>query len=169
MNLVYHPDPFLDKQVKDVDLENPGFDPKELKQEMIDVMLSNHGIGLSANQVGLDAQVFVFGDSAKNSTICINPTVLQYTEETVLDVEGCLSFPNMYVKVKRPKEILAKWYDENLQEQVVKIEGYSAKCYLHEWDHLQGITFKDRVSKMKWDMALKKAKKIEKQYEALKA
>jgi peptide deformylase len=130
---------------------------------MIDVMLANNGIGLSANQVGLDAQVFVMGDSIENSTICINPTVLQYTSETILDVEGCLSFPNIFVKVKRPKEILAKWYNENLEEQVVKIEGYSAKCYLHEWDHLQGVTFKDRVSKMKWDMATKKARKLEKQ------
>lgn len=162
MNLIYYPNTFLDKQVKEVDLENPGFDPKELKEQMIDVMLSNNGIGLSANQVGLDAQVFVMGDSIENSTICINPTVLQYTSETVLDVEGCLSFPNIFVKVKRPKEILAKWYNENLEEQVVKIEGYSAKCYLHEWDHLQGVTFKDRVSKIKWDMATKKARKLEK-------
>jgi peptide deformylase len=164
MELIYHPNPFLEKQVKEVNLENPEFDPKELKKEMIDFMLANNGIGLSANQIGLDAQVFVMGDSVKNSTICINPTILQYTSDTVLDIEGCLSFPNMFVKVKRPKEILAKWYDENLEEQVVKIEGYSAKCYLHEWDHLQGVTFKDRVSKMKWDMALKKARKLEKQF-----
>ena len=159
MKLVYYPDPFLNKQVKDVDLDNPGFDPVELKKEMIDFMLANNGIGLSANQVGLDAQVFVMGDSVENSTICINPTVLQYTEETIDDVEGCLSFPNVYVKIKRPKEILAEWYNENLEKQTVKIEGYSAKCYLHEWDHLQGITFKDRVSKLKWNMAEKKAKK----------
>lgn len=162
MNLVYHPDPFLEEQVKEVDIENPSFDPLELKKEMIDFMLVNNGIGLSANQIGLDAQVFVMGDSVENSTICINPTVLQYTSETVLDVEGCLSFPNIFVKVKRPKEILAKWYNENLEEQIVKIEGYSAKCYLHEWDHLHGITFKDRVSKIKWDMAVKKARKLEK-------
>ena len=111
-------------------------------------MLANNGIGLAANQVGLDAKVFVFGDSKENSTICFNPTVLQYTEEKVEDVEGCLSFPNTYVKIKRPKEILARWYDENFQECVVKIEGYSAKVYLHELDHLLGITIKDRVSKL---------------------
>ena len=162
MNLVYYPDPFLDRQVKEVDLENPSFNPVDLKEQMVDFMLSNNGIGLSANQIGLDAQVFVMGDSKENSTICINPTVLQYTSETVLDIEGCLSFPNLFVKVKRPKKILAKWYNEDLEEQIVKIEGYSAKCYLHEWDHLHGITFKDRVSKIKWDMANKKARKLEK-------
>lgn len=162
MELLFYPDEFLDKKVKEVDLDAPGFDPKQLKEQMVDVMLKSGGIGLSANQVGLDAQVFVMGDSKENSTICINPTVLQHTEETVADTEGCLSFPNMYVKITRPKEILAQYYDENLKECVVKITGYSAKCYLHEWDHLQGITMKDRVSKLKWDMAKKKAKKLEK-------
>ena len=162
MNLIYYPNNFLEKEVKDVDFENPSFDPIELKNQMIDTMLSHNGIGLAANQIGLDAKVFVFGDSKENSTICFNPTILQYTKETVLDLEGCLSFPDIYVKVKRPKEILAKWYDENFEEQVVKIEGYSAKVYLHEFDHLVGITIKDRVSKLKWNMAEKKAKKIEK-------
>jgi len=129
---------------------------------MVDIMLSNNGIGLAANQIGLDAQVFVMGDSANNSTLCINPTVLQYTSGATADVEGCLSFPNVFVKINRPKEILARFYNENLEECTVKIEGYSAKCYLHEWDHLQGITFKDRVSRLKWDMATKKARKLEK-------
>lgn len=164
MNLIYYPDPFLEREVKDVDLENPGFDPVELKEQMVSLMLANNGVGLAANQVGLDAKVFVFGDSNENSTICFNPTVLQYTEEKVEDVEGCLSFPNTYVKIKRPKEILARWYDENFQECVVKIEGYSAKVYLHELDHLLGITIKDRVSKLKWDMATKRARKLEKAF-----
>jgi len=163
MELVYYPNKFLNKKVKEVNLESPGFNPVELKSQMVELMLANNGIGLSANQVGLDAQVFVMGDSVENSTICINPTVLEYTEETQDDVEGCLSFPNIFVKVKRPKEILAEWYNENLEKQTVKIDGYSAKCYLHELDHLLGITFKDRVSKLKWDMAQKKARKLEKQ------
>lgn len=163
MKLIKYPNDFLEKEVKDVDLENPGFDPVELKKEMVNFMLANDGIGLSANQVGIDAKVFVMGDSLENSTMCINPTVLQYTSDTVQDIEGCLSFPNVFVKVNRPKEILAQYWDENLKECVVKIEGYSAKCYLHELDHLLGITFKDRVSKLKWDMAIKKSRKLEKQ------
>jgi len=164
MKLLKYPDEFLSKQVKAVDLDNPGFDPVELKKEMTELMLASNGIGLSANQVGLDAQVFVMGDSVENSTICINPTVLQYTEETVDDIEGCLSFPNIYVKIKRPKEILAEWYNEKLEKQTVKIEGYSAKCYLHELDHLLGITFKDRANKLKWNMAEKKARKLAKSH-----
>ena len=164
MELVYYPNKFLEQEVTTVDLENPDFDPVELKKEMIDFMLTNNGIGLSANQIGLDAKVFVMGDNIENSTICINPTVLQYTSDIQNDYEGCLSFPNIFMRVKRPKEILAEFYDENLEKQTVKITDYSAKCYLHELDHLMGITFKDRVSKLKWDMAVKKARKLEKQY-----
>jgi peptide deformylase len=160
MKLLYYPNEFLSKQVAPVDLENPSFDPKELKNEMVDLMLSKKGIGLAANQIGLDASVFVMGDANNNSSICINPTVLQYTETVEDDVEGCLSFPGIYVKVKRPKEILAEFYNENLEKQTVKISGYSARCYLHELDHILGITFKDRVSKIKWDMAQRKSKKF---------
>ena len=161
MELVYYPDPILDKELQEVDLENPGFDPVELKQQMADVMLASGGIGLTASQVGLDHKVFVMGDKPENITMHINPTVLQYTEETVTELEGCLSFPNMFVKLKRPKEILAEFYDENLEKQTVKITGYSARCYLHELDHCLGIVFKDRASKLKWDMAKKKAKKYD--------
>lgn len=168
MNLIKYPNDFLEREVKDVDLENPGFDPVELKKQMVEFMIANNGIGLSANQIGLDAKVFVMGDSVENSTMCINPTVLQYTQDTVIDVEGCLSFPNVFVKIKRPKEILARYWNESLEECTVKIEGYSAKCYLHELDHLLGITFKDRASKLKWDIAQKKTRKLEKQYEAFR-
>jgi len=164
MNLIKYPNEILEREVKDVDLENLEFDPVELKKEMVEFMIANNGIGLSANQIGLDAKVFVMGDSVENSTMCINPTVLQYTSDTQDDIEGCLSFPNVFVKIKRPKEILAKYWNENLEECTVKIEGYSAKCYLHEMDHLLGITFKDRASKLKWDMATKKARKLEKQF-----
>ena len=160
MKLIKYPNEILAREVKNVDLENPGFDPIELKTEMVKFMIDSNGIGLAANQIGLDAKVFVMGDSEENSTMCINPTVLQYTEDTQDDIEGCLSFPNIFVKIKRPKEILAEWYDENLEKQTVKIEGYSAKCYLHELDHLLGITFKDRASNLKWNMATKKARKL---------
>ena len=161
MEIVHAPNPILEKELQDVDLENLPFDPLRLKKDMSVAMLNNYGVGLSACQVGLDYKVFVMGDKPDNITLHINPTVLQYTEETVVEMEGCLSFPNVYVKVKRPKEILAEYYDEFLKKQTVKITGYSARVYLHELDHCLGITFKDRVSKLKWDMAKKKAQKLE--------
>ena len=82
MKLIYHPDEFLEKKLKDVDIKNPSFDPKELKENMTNFMLENHGIGLSASQIGMDAQVFVMGDTKENAILVINPVVLQHTEET---------------------------------------------------------------------------------------
>jgi peptide deformylase len=162
MRLVKYPEEILSKELKEVDIENPGFDPVALKKEMTEFMVECGGVGLSACQVGMDAKLFVMGTSLNNSTLCINPTVLQFTKETVSDVEGCLSFPNMFVDVKRPNEILAEYYDENLVKQTIKITGYSAKCYLHELDHVLGITMKDRVSNLRWNQARKRAKKTSK-------
>ena len=164
MNLLYYPNEYLAKEVKDVDIKDPKIDLKEIKEKMTDIMLSNGGIGLSANQIGLDAKIFIMGDTKENISLIINPKVLQHTQDTVLELEGCLSFPNVYMKIRRPKEILAEYYDESLEQKRTHVKGYGTKVFLHEWDHLHGITFKDRVSNMKWNMALKKAKKLEKKY-----
>ena len=156
MELVYFPNEFLTRKVKDVNIEDPGFDPKEIKALMTETMLREKGIGLSASQVAMDAQLFVMGYNEMNSTICINPTVLQASKDKVTEMEGCLSFPGLGIPIKRPKEILVQYYDENLELKEQKLVGYSVKVFLHEWDHLQGITFKDRASPLKWKMAVKK-------------
>lgn len=164
LKLVKAPAEILERQLAEVNIEDPGFDPKELKERMVDIMINTGGIGLSACQVGLDVQVFVMGDSKEDALICINPVVLQHTVDTQLEYEGCLSFPAMYVKIQRPKEILVQYYDENLEQQTIKITDYPARVFLHEYDHLQGITMKDRVSKMKWDRAALKKDKVKKKY-----
>jgi len=166
MNLIYAPDPWLDKTLPEVDVSNPGFDPEKLKHEMVTLMVEHQGMGLAANQVGLDHALFVFGDSLENSTICINPRVTIDTKrdgsEIVVDYEGCLSFPNVFVKLPRPSKITVSFINEKLEVQQEQLEDYTARCYLHELDHLMGITFKDRCSKLRWDMAVKKAKKLSK-------
>jgi len=73
LKLVHYPDPILDKPLEPVDLDNPGFDPVQLKSDMVNLMLLNQGIGLSANQVGMTKTLFVMGDNHTNSTMCINP------------------------------------------------------------------------------------------------
>lgn len=162
MKLIYYPNSFLEKTVADVNIENPGFDPVEVQKEMSEIMQKNKGIGLSANQVGLDAQLFLLGNRNQESYLCINPKITQVVEETSLDYEGCLSFPNIFLKVNRPNRILVEYYDVNLERRIAELEDYTARVFLHEWDHLQGVTFKDRVSKLKWNMAIKKASKLEK-------
>ena len=159
MELLYFPNEFLTRKVKDVDIENPDFDPVEVKKLMTETMLKHQGIGLSASQVGMDAQLFVMGYNEGQSSICINPQVIQVSKDTVTDMEGCLSFPGIGMAIKRPKEILVHYYDEHLELKEQKLVGYSVKVFLHEWDHLQGITFKDRATPLKWKMAVKKYSK----------
>lgn len=163
MNLVPSTDPILFKELNDVNLEDPGFDPKELKEQMAELMVSKRGLGLSACQVGLDHKVFIIGENTENVMMFINPTVVSVSEETELDVEGCLSYPDMFVKLARPSEVQATWYDEELKEQSGTFTGYTARCFLHEFDHLYGVVYKDKVSRLKWDRALKKKGKVEKQ------
>lgn len=162
MNLLYYPNKFLDKNLSEVNVENIDFDIQELKAEMSDIMLSNQGIGLSANQVGLDKRLFIMGNTRDDIVMVINPKVLQHTVHTTLDHEGCLSFPNLFMTVTRPAEILVEYYDENLELITQPVREYSARLFLHEFDHINGITFKDRVTKMKYNLAKKKADKLTK-------
>jgi peptide deformylase len=106
MELVHYPAEILNKQLKLVDIENIDFDPNELLKEMSDIMLGSDGVGLAACQVGIDRSLFIMGDKVAGVKMFINPQVLQHTSDTSLDYEGCLSFPGMFVKVKRPKETL---------------------------------------------------------------
>ena len=169
MKLVKSTDPILSKELADVDLKNPGFDPKELKEQMVELMVSKRGLGLSACQVGLDYKVFIIGDNKENCMMFINPEVISVSEETELDVEGCLSFPDMFVRMARPNVVEAKWYDEEFKEQSGSFEGYTARCFLHEFDHLYGVLYKDKVSRLKWDRAKQKKDKITKQRNKLMA
>jgi peptide deformylase len=96
------------------------------------------------------------------SILCMNPTILQHTAETNAVEEGCMSFPNVWMKIKRPREILVHFFDEDCVEQVFKMDDVNSRIYQHELDHTLGITFKDRVSNAKWDLASRKANKINK-------
>ena len=169
MKLVDNTDPIMHRELADVNLKDPGFDPEELKDQMVTLMESHKGLGLSACQVGLDHKVFVIGENKQNSMMFINPEVISVSEQSVLDVEGCLSYPDMFVKMKRPNEVEAKWYDEKLKERSGTFEGYTARCFLHEFDHLYGVVYKDKCSRLKWDRALKKKGKITKQRAAAMA
>lgn len=136
---------------------------EEIERNMIAVMKEHNGIGLAANQVGINARVFVMGSD--NITgfckpqIFINPHILKTSEENTLDKEGCLSFPGLFLKVSRPSWIEAAYQNTKGDWIEVRVEGYMAKCFQHEFDHLAGTCFTDRVSKLKLDMAIKKMRK----------
>lgn len=162
MQLVKSPDPWLEKAVKPFDFDT--LNAKEIEKEMIELMLEEGGMGLSANQVALDAQIFVMKPyllENKEPFAVINPQVLKVTEDTDISPEGCLSHPLLYLSVKRPRGIVVKYLDTDAKECTIELYDIDARCFLHEYDHLQGIEFTDRVSKLKLDLARKKQTKFE--------
>lgn len=163
MKLVYHPHPSLLKQVQEFDFNK--LDAKDIEKQMIEIMNKEHGVGLSANQVDLDAQIFVMepknleGHKDGESFAVINPRIEAVSEQTVLGEEGCLSFPGLFFKVKRAVALVAKFLDSSGKECKIEFTGWNARIFQHEFDHLYGINYIDRVSKMKLDMAKKKQQK----------
>ena len=125
---------------------------------MVATMLKYKGIGLASNQVGIDAQIFVMGEE-KPITV-INPIITEVGPERVEMEEGCLSFPGLYFKVKRPSVVSVQYLDIEQKECIIKLEGLHARVFLHEYDHLQGITFDQRISKLRLEMAKKKQEKL---------
>ena len=161
LKIVNFPNKILREQIPEFDFDNPSHDPVQLEKDMVETMLSMDGIGLAANQVGIKARVFAMGhrDNPESAQAFFNPMVVA-TVDVVEDLEeGCLSFPGIYVTIKRPKKILARWQNSLGEWQESEFDGYNCKCFLHELDHLEGIVFQDRVSTLKWAMAVKKTKK----------
>jgi len=159
MKLVKYPAEILTREMPNFDFTNPSIDPKELEKNMIDFMCANRGLGLAANQVGIETKMFVMGDPKDPSSGkgFFNPTIVETSENSMDLSEGCLSFPNIFVKIKRPTAIKARWQNSEGQWEEGIFENYDCKCFLHEFDHLCGITFNNRVSQLKWALAIKKS------------
>jgi peptide deformylase len=159
LTVIKFPNDILRTKLPEFDFSNPITDPKVLEKDMLETMYLHDGIGLSANQVGVSARVFVMGHSSvpENSQAYFNPIVIANTDDINDIEEGCLSFPGLYVKVKRPTAIKARWQNSLGGWQEGEFRGYDCKCFLHELDHLEGIVFKDRVSTLKWALAVKKS------------
>jgi len=160
LKIINFPDTILRERMPEFDFDNPSQDPKELEKEMIETMFANNGMGLAANQVNQRVRMFVMGhkDIPEAAQAFFNPIVVASTEDVKLLEEACLSFPGIFVDVKRPSAIKARWQNSSGEFQEGEFRGYECKCFLHELDHLEGIVFQDRVSTLKWAMAVKKSK-----------
>ena len=161
MNIVKFPDPILRERMPEFDFANPSHDPVQLEKDMLDLMIQHDGIGLAANQIGIRARVFVMGSRAnpEKGMAFFNPEVIANTEDVKDLEEGCLSFPGIFVKIKRPSKIKARWQTASGEFMEGTFDGYECKCFLHELDHLEGIVFQDRVSPVKWALGVKKSKR----------
>jgi peptide deformylase len=154
-------------------LKDEGFkDRKELSETMFDTMKKYGGIGLSANQVGLPFNMFVLGDHPeveKNLKMtCFNPIIISSSVEEEVMKEGCLTFPFVFLNITRPRKVVVKYEDENGDLKEGSLDGMISRVFQHEYDHMLGKTFVDGVSKMKLDMAYKKAQKQMNRYRKIK-
>jgi len=154
--LVKDNNPILNQPAQKFDFDNPPMDPTELFQDMKRIMQQNHGIGLSAPQIGLPYQVFVLGNPYEGDSIfsVFNPKIVDVGNEIVME-EGCLTYPGLFIKIKRPSAIRARFSGHDGNVGTMKFEGYTARAFLHEYDHLQGVTFVKKAS----DLQLQRAKK----------
>ena len=157
MKLLFYPNDFLMKSVKPFKFEEN--DPVKTEIELLDLMERSRGVGLAANQVGLDASVFGMLKSNGDKIAIFNPVIRGASKETNLDVEGCLSFPALMLKVNRANSIAVSYQNKEGTTINEELHGFDARVFQHEFDHLQGINFVDRVSKLKLDLALKKRNK----------
>lgn len=124
-------------------------------------MKQYNGLGLAANQCGVQQRVFVMGANDFQMA-CINPKVVATSIEQDKQGEGCLSFPGLNLKVERPEWIEAEFTDENGQVQKMKMEGVTARCFLHELDHMNGVKFTQRVKPVALQLAKQKQEKLKK-------
>ena len=138
-----------------------GYDDLEkFENEYVNLMLNEKGMGLAANQVGITKRFFAIGhetfDTFKKHAIIWNPKVINFSKEKVIDVEGCLSFKGIWLKVERPKTVEVQYETTQGKTEYATLDNMESKCFQHECDHLEGITFNQRVSKLRWQMANKK-------------
>ena len=155
--------PFTDDMLKEFKI----LDRKELSKKMFKSMSKYGGIGLSGNQVGLPFRMFVMGghpqiEDGKERTV-FNPIVNDVSPETVLMKEGCLSFPFLFLSIKRPKWVNVRYTDENGEEVEEFLHGMSSRIFQHENEHMNGYIFTDLVSKIKLERGKKAQAKLIKQ------
>jgi peptide deformylase len=178
------PDPRL--KVVSTPVEAFDEDLRTLVADMFETMYDAPGIGLAAIQIGVDKRVLVIdlqpddedaepeactahGDHhhthqpvKREPRVFINPEILEPSEDITVYSEGCLSVPEIYAEVERPSRIRARWQDIDGTVHEEEIDGLLATCLQHEMDHLEGILFIDRLSRLKRQMALKKLEKLRK-------
>ena len=139
----------------------PQADAKRMHKIMLENMVFHHGLGLSANQIGMPVKVFAMRvDDSNQAIVCFNPIIKKESDETVMMKEGCLSFPSLYLNIRRPAEIEGQYQNADGDIIDVHFEGLAARIFHHEMDHMKGETFIDRVNKVFLQSARRKQKKL---------
>lgn len=158
-SLVSETNPILKMKTELFDFKEPPINPVILYRNMANTMLEKNGIGLAAPQVGLLYRMFVMRTHPDVLGI-FNPILVDSSEEEIILEEGCLSFDNLLIEIKRPRRIRVRFTNPDGQTETRVFDGITARCFLHELDHLNGITMVNKVSKIKADVAMRKRNKL---------
>ncbi|MBU8932469.1 MAG: peptide deformylase [candidate division Zixibacteria bacterium] len=160
--IVIYGDPVLRKVCDPVDEINQEI--KDLVSDLTDALKKARGLGLSAPQIGVLKRVFIVDlttiDITASLKIFINPEIVEVSEEEAEYEEGCLSFPGLYQKIFRPAKVKVRATDLEGNQFEMEAEGMSARAIQHEYDHLEGTLFIDRMSSLARTMAKGRLRKL---------
>jgi len=161
-NLLYVPNPLLRQKAKKI--RSVGSDEKKIANKMMDIMLRAPGVGLAANQIGILKQIvtifFIEKESKQEIQYTLyNPKIISYSSETISMEEGCLSLPEQFSEIERPKKISLEFLDEKNNLIKKNADGIEARILQHEIDHLSGKLFVDYLSSLKRNIMIKKVQK----------
>ena len=163
-DIITVPDETLKKISKPV--EKVGVNEKKLVNDLFETMYGSKGIGLAAVQVGILKRILVIDvstkDNEKEPLSFINPTIKKISNETSIYEEGCLSIPDTFIEIERPKICEVEYIDINGKKKFLKCDGLLATCLQHEINHLDGKLIIDQLSKLKRDLIIKKISKSKK-------
>ena len=159
--IITEPNKILRQKSKEVD--SVGKEEQKLMDDMLDTMYDANGIGLAAIQIGIPKRIIVMdivkNDEKRNPLFFVNPVIKNKNPELSTYEEGCLSVPNYFAEIDRPKKCDVEYLDYNGEKKILNAEGLLATCIQHEMDHLEGILFIDYLSKLKKTMIVKKLSK----------
>ncbi len=152
--IVVYGDPVLKK--KAVDIEKGSIDVKALAEDMFETMYGASGVGLAAPQIGKSIRMFVIDGAPLEEEelmdfkkVFINPRVVTEEGNPFVYEEGCLSIPHIREDIERPEELTIRYFDENWEEHEESFDGIKARIIQHEYDHIEGILFTDRLTPFK--------------------
>ena len=142
--LIPSEDPLLHQKIKGCSYD---LDRSKLSYTLNENMFHHNGVGLSANQIGIEERVFVMiSDMELQETItCFNPKIIKESKDKVVMEEGCLSYPELFLEISRPSSIVVKYEDESKEKHKKKLTGFIARIFQHEYDHMEGIDFTQRT------------------------
>ena len=145
-------------------VQNVGSEERKLMDDMLETMYAANGIGLAAIQIGVPKRIIVMdiskNENQKEPRYFVNPVIKNKDSLKSTYEEGCLSVPNQFAEIDRPKNCDVEYLDYNGEKKILKAEGLLATCIQHEMDHLEGILFIDYLSKLKKSMIIKKLSKV---------